>query len=217
MLISVSIFIRGRSPTSQARKVASRLSKRARILSAAIFLSTGHQSGVLNAIEDGPDIPMLDDYGVTEPLGIFGEVFFDPGMGGLGERKQQEERTAILAAEVGSDRVGEFAEAAKESCEDITPPVAKDALESWIWEKAKVSFAPYRPYPFFRRLAPWRFVWLGCWSANRTLTLDTWKEYRSSKLFQMVRKYLEIDLPRLAHIELRWDLCRRLRNSDSCS
>jgi hypothetical protein len=38
--------------------------------------------------------------------------------------------------------VGEFPEAAKESCEDITPPVAKDALESWIWEKAKVGFAP---------------------------------------------------------------------------
>jgi hypothetical protein len=52
-----------------------------RIFSAAIFLSTGHrQSGVLNTIEDGPDIPMLDDYGVAEPLGIFGEVFFDPGV-----------------------------------------------------------------------------------------------------------------------------------------
>jgi hypothetical protein len=43
-------------------------------------LSTGHrQSGVLNAIEDGPDIRMLDDYGVTKPLDVFGEVFFDPG------------------------------------------------------------------------------------------------------------------------------------------
>jgi hypothetical protein len=38
--------------------------------------------------------------------------------------------------------VGEFPEAAKESCEDITPAVAKGALESWIWEKAKVGFAP---------------------------------------------------------------------------
>jgi len=45
--------------------------------------------------------------------------------------------------------VGEFPEAAKESCEDITPPVAKDALESWIWEKAKVGFAPTGRIPSF--------------------------------------------------------------------
>jgi hypothetical protein len=36
-----------------------------------------------------------------------------------------------------------------------------------------VGFAPYRPYPFFRRLAPWRFHSLGCWSADYALTLDT--------------------------------------------
>ena len=34
-------------------------------------------------------------------------------------------------------------------------------------------FCPYRPYPLFRRLAPWPFVWLGCWSASCTLALDT--------------------------------------------
>jgi hypothetical protein len=61
--------------------VASLFSKRARIFSAASFLSTARrQSGVLNTIEGGPDISMLGDYGVAEPLGIFGEVFFDPGM-----------------------------------------------------------------------------------------------------------------------------------------
>jgi hypothetical protein len=38
-----------------------------------------------------------------------------------------------------------------------------------------VGFAPYRPYPFFRRLAPWPFLWLGCWTANITATLDTLK------------------------------------------
>jgi hypothetical protein len=27
---------------------------------------------VLNTIENGPDIPMLDDYGITKPLSIFG-------------------------------------------------------------------------------------------------------------------------------------------------
>jgi hypothetical protein len=63
--------------------------------------------------------------------------------------------------------------------------------------RTKVGFAPYRPYPFFRRLAPWPFR-LGCRSADCTLTLDTWKEYRGSSLFQMVRRYCEeIDLLRL--------------------
>ena len=57
---------------------------------------------------------------------------------------------------------------------------------------------PLRPYPFFRRLAPWPFLWLGCWMAESAITLDTWKEYRGSSLFQMVRRYCEeIDLLRL--------------------
>src|SRR5260370_40997383 len=78
---SVPNFIRGTSCSSQPRKVASLFSKRVRIFSAASFLSTARrQSGVLNTTEDGPDIPMFDDYRVAEPLGIFGEVFFDPGM-----------------------------------------------------------------------------------------------------------------------------------------
>jgi hypothetical protein len=34
-------------------------------------------------------------------------------------------------------------------------------------------------------------IWLGCWTAKIAVTLDTWKEYRSSNLFQMVRKYCE--------------------------
>ena len=45
---------------------------------------------------------MLDDYGVAEPLGIFGEVFFDPGMSRRGEGKKQKQRTVILTAEIGS-------------------------------------------------------------------------------------------------------------------
>jgi hypothetical protein len=83
--------------------VASLFSKRARIFSAASFLSTARrQSGVLNNIQDGPDVPMLDDYGVAEPLGIFGEVFFDPGVCVLSEGKKQKQRTVILTAEIGS-------------------------------------------------------------------------------------------------------------------
>jgi hypothetical protein len=52
--------------------------------------------------------------------------------------------------------VGEVPDATNESlCEDIMPPSGEDALE--ILGRTKVGFAPYRPYPFFRRLAPWRF------------------------------------------------------------
>ena len=45
---------------------------------------------------------MLDDYSITKPLGILGEVFFDPGVCVLREGKKQEQRTMILAAEIGS-------------------------------------------------------------------------------------------------------------------
>jgi hypothetical protein len=45
---------------------------------------------------------MLDDYGITKPLSIFGEVFFDPGVGVLSEANKQKQRTMILTAEVGS-------------------------------------------------------------------------------------------------------------------
>jgi hypothetical protein len=39
---------------------------------------------------------------------------------------------------------------------------------------------------------------LGCRTAENAVTLDTWKEYRGSSLFQMVRRYCEeIDLLRL--------------------
>ena len=65
-------------------------------------MNARRQSGVLNTVEDGPDIPMLDDYGVAEPLGIFGEVFFDPGVSVLSEGKKQKQRTMILTAEIGS-------------------------------------------------------------------------------------------------------------------
>ena len=44
---------------------------------------------------------MLDDYGVAEPLGIFGEVFFDPGVCVLSEGKKQKQGTVILTAEIG--------------------------------------------------------------------------------------------------------------------
>jgi hypothetical protein len=50
---------------------------------------------------------------------------------------------------------------------------------------------PLRPYPLFRRLAPWPCLWLGCWSAKFTLALDTPTGYRSSDLVQMVPKYCE--------------------------
>src|ERR1700722_6638830 len=55
------------------------------------------------------------------------------------------------------DSVGELPEAANESlCEDIIPPVKRRCLRK-LWGRTKVGFAPYRPYPFSRRLAPWPF------------------------------------------------------------
>ena len=47
----------------------------------------------------------------------------------------------------------------------------EDALK--ILGSTKVGFAPYRPYPFFRSLAPWPFLWLGCRTAEIAATLDT--------------------------------------------
>ena len=76
--------------------------------------------------------------------------------------------------------VGEVPDATNESlCEDIVPPSGEDAFE--IWGRTKVVFAPYRPYPFFRRLAPWPFVWLGCWTAEIAATLDTVIRIRQSE------------------------------------
>ena len=34
-------------------------------------------------------------------------------------------------------------------------------------------------------------IWLGCRTAEIAVTLDTWKEYRGSSLFQMVPRYCE--------------------------
>ena len=46
--------------------------------------------------------------------------------------------------------VGEPPEATRESeCEDIMPSSGEDALE--MLGRTKVGFAPYRPYPLFRR------------------------------------------------------------------
>ena len=45
---------------------------------------------------------MLDDYGVTKPLCIFGEMFFDPVVCVLSEGKKQKQRTMILTVEIGS-------------------------------------------------------------------------------------------------------------------
>src|SRR5580700_5231911 len=63
------------------------------------------------------------------------------------------------------DSVGEVPDATNESCEDIIPPVKRRCLRK-LWGGTKVGFAPYRPYPFFQRLAPWLF----CGSVAGALT-----------------------------------------------
>jgi hypothetical protein len=72
---SAPSFIRGKSVVSHPRKFASRFSKRARILSAAIFLSTGyHQSVVLQPDENCQHIPRLDNNGVSKCESVRREV-----------------------------------------------------------------------------------------------------------------------------------------------
>src|SRR6266850_1445802 len=62
-------------------------------------------------------------------------------------------------------------------------------MPSKVWERTKVVFAPTGRIPSFRRLAPWPFLWLGCWSVSCTPSLDThinipnFGEMRSLKLF----------------------------------
>jgi hypothetical protein len=73
VLISVPIFMEGRSPTSHPRKFASRFLNVPRFSPRRFSYPRLAAIRVLNTIENGPDIPMLDDYGITKPLSIFGE------------------------------------------------------------------------------------------------------------------------------------------------
>ena|SRR5216684_4693690 len=67
-------------------------------------------------------------------------------------------------------------------------------MPSKVWERTKVVFAPTGRIPSFRRLAPWPFLWLGCWGADCTPSLDTplvyhaLGEMRSEKVFDLDRR-----------------------------
>jgi hypothetical protein len=101
VLISVPIFMEGRSPTSHWRKFVSRFSKRARIFSAASFLSTAyHQSVVLQTDEDCRHISRLDNDGVSKCHSIRWEMFFYPSEGGGGGRTEQKQREVIFTDEI---------------------------------------------------------------------------------------------------------------------
>src|ERR1700730_1867070 len=97
MWTSVPIFIRGRSPTSQPRKVAILRSMRARILSAASFLSTGHhQPVVLQPQQDDPDVLRFNHDGVSKCDPIWWKIFLNPHLGGSTARNQQEQTSVVL-------------------------------------------------------------------------------------------------------------------------
>jgi hypothetical protein len=53
-----------------------------------------------------------------------------------------------------------------------------------------VVFAP-TAVSLLSKVSTVAFNTLGCWSAKYTLALDTWKEYRGSNSFEMVRKYCD--------------------------
>jgi len=130
---------------------------------------------VLNTIEDGPDIPMLDDYAITKPLSIFGEVLFDRGVCVLREGKKQKQRTMTLTAEIGYIclKLENFRMLQKNRVKTSRPLAMPSKLESGT--RLRWVLTPAGRYPFFRRLAPWRFHSLGCWTAQIAATLDTVK------------------------------------------
>jgi hypothetical protein len=60
---------------------------------------------------------------------------------------------------------------------------------------------PLRPYPFFRRLAPWPFLWLGCRTAIIAVTLDTVRRISQFDPYsKMVRKYCEEICPGIENV-----------------
>src|SRR6266478_9363232 len=98
---SVPNFNRGRSPASQPKKVASRLSKRARIFSAASFLSTGHhQPVVLQPGEDCPNTPMVYGDSISECEPIRREVFFYPRESSGRDGAKQEDGRVVLTEKI---------------------------------------------------------------------------------------------------------------------
>jgi hypothetical protein len=77
-------------------------------------------------------------------------------------RREKPNRSFIMYNEIEDGFFsGELPEATNESvCEDIIPRLREDAFE--MLGRTKVVFAPTGRIPFFRRLAPWPFLWLGC-------------------------------------------------------
>ena len=93
-------------------------------------------------------------------------------------------------SQMKSDRVGELPEAAKESCEDITPPGERCPRKLKFGRRLRWVL-PLRPYPLFRRLAPWRSTRSVAGRLKSPSLLIQSQGYRSSNLVQMVPKYCE--------------------------
>jgi hypothetical protein len=68
-----------------------------------------------------------------------------------------------------------------------------------------VGFAPYRPYPFFRRLAPWPFLWLGCRGALNSPSLDTGTRLHDQSEFDSGTEVLVVFLSAVRNLDCRID------------
>ena len=87
-------------------------------------------------------------------------------------------------------------------------------MPSKVWEMTKVGFAPFRPYPLFRRLAPWPFLRLGCSSADFTPTLDTGARLHDQSKSDNSTDVLEVLFSAVRNLDCRIDTRRIKRLSD---
>ena len=87
-----------------------------------------------------------------------------------------------------ADPVGEFSEATNESlCEDIMPPMAKDASKCW---EGLRWVCPLQAVSLLSKVGTVAIGSVAGRSKSPSLLIQL-KEYRSSNLFQIVRKYCE--------------------------
>ena len=77
-----------------------------------------------------------------------------------------------------------------------------------------MGFAPYRPYPFSRRLAPWPFLRLGCRSVRCTPSLDTGARLHDQSGFDNGTDVLGVFLSAVRNLEWRIDTRRIKRLSE---
>jgi hypothetical protein len=102
---------------------------------------------------------MLDDYRVTKPLSVFGDVLFDPGPSRLREGIEQKQGTMILTTEIRSVFRGRTTTRAKcikhrdlllDTQIDRRNPEPFEMVLIWIVQRVLLS-----EHPFSALRRPW--------------------------------------------------------------